>query len=71
MHTSPQVTVQFEITISLEFHVSVPSVFTVLYWELEVAFMSRFVMVTFCECATNVCLLQSVSKAFTTFQRVL
>jgi hypothetical protein len=41
---------------SLEFQLSKPSVFTVLHWELEVAFMSRFVMVMFCEYATKVCL---------------
>ncbi len=57
--TSPQVTVQLEMTISFEFQVSTPSVLTVLHWELEVAFMSRFVMVTFWEYATNVCLFDS------------
>jgi hypothetical protein len=54
--TSPQVTTQFLITISLEFQLSKPSVFTVLHWEFEVAFMSRFVIVMFCEYATKVCL---------------
>lgn len=47
MRTSPQVTTQFLIVTSFEFQVSVPSVLTVLHWEFDVAFMSKFVMVTF------------------------
>jgi hypothetical protein len=54
--TSPHVTTQFLMTMSLEFQLSKPSVLTVLYCELEVAFMSRLVIVMFCEYATNVCL---------------
>lgn len=55
--TSPQVTTQFLIVTSFEFQVSVPSVLTVLHCEFDVAFISRFVIVMFCEYATNVCLL--------------
>jgi hypothetical protein len=47
--TSPQVTTQFLMTISFEFQLSKPSVLTVLHCEFDVAFMSRFVMVMFCE----------------------
>ena len=39
---------------SLEFQVSVPSVFTLDHCEFEIAFMSRFVIITFCEYAINV-----------------
>jgi hypothetical protein len=41
--------------------VSVPSVFTVDHWELEMELISRFVIVTFAKCATKVCLSQSVN----------
>jgi hypothetical protein len=54
--TSPEVTTQFLMTMSLEFQLSKPSVFTVPHREAEVAFISRLVMVMFCEWATNVCL---------------
>jgi hypothetical protein len=47
--TSPQVTTQFLMAISFEFQLSKPSVLTVLHCEFDVAFMSRFVMVMFCE----------------------
>lgn len=47
--TSPQVTSQFFSTMSCEFQLSKPSVLTVFHWELETAFMFKFVMVTFCE----------------------
>jgi hypothetical protein len=57
--TSPDVTTQFLMTMSLEFQLSKPSVFTVPHREAEVAFMSRLVMVMFCEWATNVCLVYS------------
>jgi hypothetical protein len=54
--TSPQVTTQFLMTMSWEFQLSKPSVLTVLYWEEDVAFMSRLVIVMFDEYATKVCL---------------
>jgi hypothetical protein len=51
--TSPHVTTQFLMTIFFEFQLSKPSVLTVLHCELDVAFMSKFVMVIFSECATE------------------
>ena len=66
---SPHVTVQFEIVTSFEFHVSVPSVFTVDHWEFEIELISRFVIVTFAECATNVCLFEPVNPYLSCFPR--
>jgi len=40
----------------LEFHEFVPSVFTVVHCEFDMALMSRFVMVTLSEYAMKVCL---------------
>lgn len=54
--TSPHVTDQFLMTMSLEFHESKPSVLTVFHCEFETALMSKLVIVTFCEYATKVCL---------------
>lgn len=47
--TSPQVTTQFLSTMSREFQLSKPSVLTVPHCESETAFMSKFVIVMFCE----------------------
>ena len=47
--TSPLVTTQLEILTSREFQMLVPSVLTVDHRVAEVAFISRFVIVTFSE----------------------
>jgi len=59
--TSPEVTVQFDRNMFLEFHEFVPSVFTVVHCEFDMALISRLVIVTFSEYAMKVCLSHIIS----------